>query len=93
MGKGAHHQSGTKYQCPTITYQNWLRMRASCYTMSAHNWLTVGGKGIEVCKAWNSFETFLQDMGECPADHCLRRIDKSKNFEPSNCKWVPKFSK
>ena len=46
-------------------------------------------KGIEVCDAWEDFETFLQDMGECPSDaHSIERVNNLLGYTPDNCIWA-----
>jgi hypothetical protein len=43
---------------------------------------------IAVCDRWRVFENFLADMGVRPAGLTLERVDNSRGYEPSNCKWA-----
>lgn len=75
---------------PTGTYKSWSSMKARCYRKSCIEYERYGGRGIEVCERWkNSFENFLEDMGERPESYSLERKDPNKNYEPSNCCWIP----
>ena len=45
-----------------------------------------------MCARWSeSFENFLQDMGEKPSsDYVLSRVGDKGNYEPGNCRWITK---
>ena len=71
-------------------YTTWIMMRQRCNNPKATNYRWYGARGIKVCERWNSFTKFVEDMGDRPIDHTLDRIDASKDYEPSNCRWATK---
>ena len=73
----------------TRTYAIWCGMKRRCYNKNEMNYPRYGGKGVKVCDRWlNSFENFLEDMGEAPKGLTLDRISSQGDYEPGNCRWA-----
>lgn len=73
-------------------YKAWDSMRDRC-TNPSHPWYKrYGGRGIKICKRWDSFILFYRDMGKRPPKASLERRNNDGGYKPSNCTWAPRKS-
>ncbi len=88
--RGARKQQTTHGMRRTRLNQIWALMKQRCSNPNAQNWEHYGGKGITVCKAWQTFRPFQQwAMENGYTDRLtIDRIRGDRNYTPSNCRWT-----
>lgn len=82
-----HGDAGQNKRSPT--YRSWESMIRRVSSEKYKGYHRYGGRGITVCDRWReSYQSFLEDMGERPLDRTLDRINSDGNYEKENCRWA-----
>lgn len=83
------YESNTIHRkCGTPIYKVWHNMKSRCQNPNTQDYHCYGGRGIKVCKRWQEFKNFYEDMGEPPSNkHTLDRINNNKGYSKKNCRW------
>ena len=90
VGKSTAARCKTHGKTNTRAYSSWRGMKERCDNEKNSHYVYYGLRGICYIERWKKFENFLEDMGECPVNFQLERIDVDKDYSPENCKWVDK---
>ena len=70
------------------TYNAWHNMKQRCLNENNPGYDNYGGRGITVCERWLSYTYFIEDMGVCPKNLTLERINNEEGYCKENCKWA-----
>lgn len=79
-----HGQSYSAEHCA------WTDILQRCNNPKCKTFKHYGARGITVCEHWLTFENFYADMGPRPEGTSIDRIDNTKGYCKSNCRWATK---
>jgi len=73
-----------------LLYRRWQGIHERCSNEKSPGYRYYGGKGIQVCAEWCSYETFRAWALESGwrTGLSLARIDHAGPYAPRNCRWI-----
>lgn len=86
MGK-THNMTNTK------NHMIWRQMKTRCNSETHRDYMHYGGRGIKVCESWQKDYMAFYNWSIANGYQeglSIERENNNGNYEPSNCKWIPR---
>lgn len=82
----------THGQSKTRIHGIWAGMLSRCRNKNVKSYKYYGAKGVSACEEWADFANFMNWAlsNGYRNDLTIDRINPFGNYEPDNCRWIPR---
>lgn len=69
-------------------YKRYHGIKTRCNNPNNKDYKNYGGRGIKICKCWDTFEKFYKCVGDIPKDRTIDRVNNNGNYCKYNFRWA-----